>query len=65
MKGNNIQTTKKNNNDKNTNKNNNNREEQRGGRVWKYLILGFIVQILGTRLIKYFKNKILLKTFLQ
>ena len=57
MKGNNIQTTKKNNNDKNTNKNNNNREEQRGGRVWKYLILGFIVQILGTRLIKYFKNK--------
>ena len=57
MKGNNIQTTKKNNNDKNTNKNNNNREEQRGGRVWKYLIIGFIVQILGTRLIKYFKNK--------
>ena len=57
MKGNNIQTTKKNNNDKNTNKNNNNREEQRGGRVWKYLIIGFIVHILGTRLIKYFKNK--------
>ena len=57
MKGNNIQTTKKNNNDKNTNKNNNNREEQRGGRVWKYLIIGFLVHILGTRLIKYFKNK--------
>ncbi len=57
MKGNNIQTTKKNSNDKNTNKNNNNREEQRGGRIWKYLIIGFIVQILGTRLIKYFKNK--------
>ena len=57
MKGNNIQTTKKNNNDKNTNKNNDNREEQRGGRVWKYLIIGFLVHILGTRLIKYFKNK--------
>ena len=57
MIGYNIQTTKKNNNDKNTNKNNNNREEQRGGRVWKYLIIGFIVHILGTRLIKYFKNK--------